>query len=164
MSIQNGEDCVISIHASDAGRGIIAVRGGENQTVISNSGITTSNLTVTGSKNRAVEIDNSYVLLNAYETATPYFGDIGSNKTDNNGYCRIEIEDVFKQTIEMEDYKVFIQESGNGKLYVKKESNYFEVLGTPNLDFDWEIKAIQKGYKDTRLAHWKSEEVQNGKD
>lgn len=161
----------VTLGTMDDNHGFIALSG-DDYTNIQSTGITTpqistSNLTVTGSKNRAVKIDNnSYVLLNAYETATPYFGDIGSNKTDNNGYCRIEIEDVFKRTIEMEDYKVFIQECGNGKLYVKKQNNYFEVLGTPNLDFDWEIKAIQKGYKDTRLAHWESKiikEGQNGK-
>ena len=110
------------------------------------------NLTVFGTKNRAVKTkDNKVILLNAYETATPYFGDIGSNITDENGYCKIEIEDIFKETIELENYKVFIQECGDGKLYVKKHEDHFEVIGTPNLEFDWELKAIQKGYKDIRL-------------
>lgn len=133
-----------------------------NSTEILPSGITTPSLTVTGSKNRAVKINNGeYVLLNAYETATPYFGDIGSNKTDENGYCKIDIEEIFSQTIELEDYKVFIQECGNGQLYVEKHDGYFEVKGTPNLEFDWELKAIQKGYKNTRLEI--KEEKQNAK-
>lgn len=149
--------------------GSVLVGGSSSaKTDISAGGITTPSLAVTGSKNRAVKIDdNSYVLLNAYETATPYFGDIGSNKTDDKGYCKIEIENVFKETVELEDYKVFIQECGEGRLYVKKQDDYFEVFGTPNLEFDWEIKAIQKGYKDTRLTHWKNEinkEASNGKD
>ena len=110
------------------------------------------NLNVSGTKNRLVTTDNyGKRLLNAYETATPYFGDIGSNTTDDNGYCKIEIEDIFKETIELDDYKVFIQECGDGHLYVKKYDDYFEVHGKPNLDFDWEIKAVQKGYKDIRL-------------
>lgn len=47
------------------------------------------NLNVTGSKNRVVKITNgNSVLLNAYETATPYFGDIGSNKTNENGFAK----------------------------------------------------------------------------
>lgn len=113
------------------------------------------NLRVYGSKNRIVEIENNKkVLLNAYETATPYFGDIGSDKTNKNGYCKIYIEDIFSQTIENDDYKVFIQECGDGHLYVKKYNNYFEVIGTPNLDFDYEIKAIQKGYKNIRLKEF----------
>lgn len=109
-------------------------------------------LTVEGTKNRLVTTENyGKRLLNAYETTTPYFGDIGSNITDDNGYCKIQIEDIFKETIELENYKVFVQECGDGKLYVKKYEDYFEVIGTPNLEFDWEIKSIQKGYKNIRL-------------
>lgn len=120
------------------------------------------NLNVYGTKNRAVKTSNNkVVLLNAYETATPYFGDIGSNKTDSNGYCKIEIEDIFKETIELDDYKVFIQECGEGHLYAKKYNEYFEVHGTPNLDFDWEIKAVQKGYKDVRLKEAIIKEINN---
>lgn len=132
------------------------------ETEIHTQDLYSTNLVVTGSKNRAVKINNGeYVLLNAYETATPYFGDIGSNKTDKNGYCKIDIEEIFSQTIELEDYKVFIQECGNGQLYVEKHDGYFEVKGTPNLEFDWELKAVQKGYKNTRLEI--KEVIQNAK-
>ena len=118
----------------------------------SNGEIVGTSLYITGSKNRIVTIgDGKKVCLGAYETATPYFGDIGSDKTDSNGYCKIEIENIFSQTIEMDDYKVFIQECGDGKLYVEKYDKYFLVKGTPDLDFDWEMKAIQKGYKNVRL-------------
>lgn len=120
-------------------------------------------LQVYGTKNRIVEIDNGEkVLLNAYETATPYFGDIGSNKTNENGICRIDIEEIFSQTIELENYKVFIQKCGEGDLYVKKYDKYFEVIGTPNLEFDWELKAVQKGFLNTRLEKYKGGEI-NGK-
>ena len=110
------------------------------------------NLEVTGTKNRIVTIDDgSQVKLNAYETATPYFADIGSGKTDSNGECRVDIEEIFKQTIEVDTFKVFLQELGEGKLWVEKHEDYFIVKGTPNLEFDYEIKAIQKGYANTRL-------------
>ncbi len=112
-------------------------------------------LYVSGSKNRVVEVNGKKLLMNAYETPAPYFGDIGSNQTDNNGYCKIYIDKLFKETIEDDDYKVFIQECGEGNLYVKKSKEYFEVMGTKNLNFDWEIKAIQKGYKQTRLKELK---------
>lgn len=118
-------------------------------------------LSVSGSKNRVVDVENKKVLLYAYETTTPYFGDIGSNKTDENGYCKIYIENIFSQTIEKEEYKVFIQECGDGHLFIKKFNNYFEVLGTPNLEFDWEIKAIQKGYKNVRLEEFKERRNDN---
>ncbi len=112
----------------------------------------TGDLLVTGSKNRVVEIDNGdKVKLNAYETTTPYFADIGSDTTDSNGECKIYIDDTFSQTIEKDTYKVFIQELGEGKLWVEKHNDYFIVKGVPNLEFDYEIKAIQKGYKNIRL-------------
>ena len=122
-------------------------------------------LSVFGTKNRVVVTDNyGKRLLNAYETPTPYFGDIGSDTTDENGYCKIIIEDIFKETIELDNYKVFIQECGEGHLYVKKYTDYFEVHGTPNLEFDWEIKAVQKGYKDVRLKEAQIKESdKNGK-
>ena len=136
---------------------LIGISDGTNGVLITPTEITTPRLTVNGSKNRVVEIDNKEnVLLNAYETATPYFGDIGTDKTDENGYCKIDIEDIFSQTIELDTYKVFLQELGEGNLYVKKYDNYFEVLGTPDLEFDYEIKAIQKGYKNVRLEKWTS--------
>ena len=116
------------------------------------------NLEVTGTKNRVVELDDgSKVKLNAYETTTPYFADIGSASTNKDGECIIKIEEVFKQTIELESYKVFLQENGEGKLWVEKHEDYFIVKGTPNLEFDYEIKAIQKGYANTRLERLKNE-------
>lgn len=126
---------------------------------VSNGNTYLDNLYVSGTKNRVVEVDNGdKILLNAYETTTPYFGDIGSNKTDSKGQCKIEIDKLFSQTIEKDDYKVFIQECGEGHLYVEKHKDYFIVKGTPNIDFDWEIKAIQKGYKNTRLEKLEKEE------
>lgn len=112
-------------------------------------------LNVSGTKNRVVTIDDgTQVKLNAYETATPYFADIGSASTNKDGECIIKIEEVFKQTIELENYKVFLQEMGEGKLWVEKHEDYFIVKGTPNLEFDYEIKAIQKGYANTRLEKY----------
>lgn len=113
---------------------------------------TCNDLYVFNSKNRIVKTkDYGTRALSAYETAVPYFGDIGSDKTDENGLCVIPIEEIFKQTVIPDDYKVFIQECGEGKLWVKKFKDYFEVHGTPNLEFDWEIKAIQAGVDPTRL-------------
>lgn len=114
--------------------------------------VTCNDLYVYDSKNRVVKTkDYGTRALSAYETAVPYFGDIGSDKTDENGLCVIPIEEIFKQTVIPDDYKVFIQECGEGKLWVKKFKDYFEVHGTPNLEFDWEIKAIQAGVDPTRL-------------
>ena len=110
------------------------------------------NFSVTGTKNRLLEVDGNKKYLHAYETPTPYFGDLGSGKTDENGFCKIIIDETFAKTIELKLYKVFIQECGDGKLWVEKHENCFYVKGTPNLDFDYEIKAIQKNYADVRFT------------
>jgi phage minor structural protein len=127
------------------GNGIVAVNG---------------SFTVTGggSKNRAVETESyGTVLLNAYETADCYFGDIGNGITDNNGTCRIDLDPVFLETVNTEvEYVVFLQKNGPGDLWVEnKEQTYFTVSGTPGLTFSYEIKAKQKGYEHTRLEVFK---------
>ena len=127
------------------GNGIVAVNG---------------SFTVTGggSKNRAVETESyGTVLLNAYETADYYFGDIGNGITDNNGTCRIDLDPVFLETVNTEvEYVVFLQKNGPGYLWVEnKEQTYFTVSGTPGLAFSYEIKAKQKGYEHTRLEVFK---------
>lgn len=117
--------------------------------------LVTGNLNVNGQKNRVVSTKKyGKRLLNAYETATPYFGDIGSAKTDEVGKCRIYIDEIFLETVEADDYKVFIQLNGEGNAYVKKYKKYFEIIGPTNTELDWEIKAIQKGYKNVRLKEY----------
>ena len=49
-------------------------------------------------------------------------------------------------------YQVFLQKCGQGDLWVKeKHATHFIVEGTPNLSFDWEVKARQAGFENTRL-------------
>ena len=93
------------------------------------------------------------VALSAYETACPYFGDIGSGKTDNSGECIITIDPLFLETVNTESgYVVFLQKNGPGELWIEsKETDAFTVKGTKNLAIDYEIKAKQKGYENTRL-------------
>lgn len=110
-------------------------------------------LSVTGTKNRIVETSKGMVALSAYETACPYFGDIGSSKTDDSGECIITIDPLFFETVNTESgYVVFLQKNGAGELWVEsKEAGAFTVKGTKNLAFDYEIKAKQKDYENTRL-------------
>ena len=112
------------------------------------------NFGVSGTKNRIVE-DTRYGdrLLYAYETATPYFGDIGIGKTDETGEAIIDIDDIFDATVNIGvEYCVFLQKEGPGDIWVsEKESTYFVVSGTPSTKFSWEIKSVQKGFEDLRL-------------
>lgn len=118
----------------------------------------TEDLNVQGSKNRVVDTESyGKILLNAYETADCYFGDIGNGITDNNGTCRIDLDPVFLETVNTEvEYVVFLQKNGPGDLWVEnKGQTYFTVLGTPGLSFSYEIKAKQNGYEHTRLEVFK---------
>ena len=109
---------------------------------------------VNGTKSRLVE-NTSYGnrVLYSYETPTPYFGDIGTGKTDEHGEAVISIDDIFDETVNTNiEYCVFLQKEGQGDLWVEeKEHSYFIVKGTPNLKFSWEVKAVQKGYEMLRL-------------
>ena len=86
-------------------------------------------------------------MLYAYETAVPYFGDVGSGQLDDTGVCYILLDDRFRETVETDyTYAVFLQASGNGIVYVdQKMPDGFTCRGTPGIKFDWEIKARQKG-------------------
>ena len=113
-------------------------------------------LTVYGDKNREVDTENyGRQLAYCYETATPYFGDLGHGMTDENGVCLIEIDDIFREIVGEQEYLVFLQSEGEGNLYVNKAEkycNYFIVRGTANLSFVWEIKSIQKEKQFTRFG------------
>lgn len=125
------------------------------------------NLTVSGSKNRAVKTkDYGTRCLGAYETASPYFGDIGEGQLDESGNCTIQLDPIFLETVNTTlPYQVFLQEYGDGKCWVEErnETN-FVIKGTPNMRFAYEIKARQLGFENTRLEELelpKIEEVNN---
>lgn len=118
-------------------------------------------LSVTGEKNRIIDTENYDTRKQyCYETATPYFGDIGSGCTDNTGKCYIDIDDIFSETVNIGvEYQVFLQKEGQGDIWVEeKTDSYFVVKGTENLKFSWEIKAIQKDYEFERLEKFDNSE------
>lgn len=118
-------------------------------------------LSVAGTKNRIIDTENYDTRKQyCYETATPYFGDIGSGCTDNTGKCYIDINDIFSETVNTGvEYQVFLQKEGQGDIWVEeKTDSYFVVRGTENLKFSWEIKAIQKDYEFERLEKFDNSE------
>ena len=120
------------------------------------------NLTVYGTKNRAVNTPNyDDRLLYCYETPTPLFGDIGEAVIDSDGLAYVDIDDIFSETIaERVEYQVFLQKEGEGDCWVaEKQKRYFVIQGTPNLKVAWELKAKQRDYALTRL-----EQADNGLD
>lgn len=121
-------------------------------------------LDVWGSKSRiAGTKDYGDRLLYCYETPTPYFGDIGTGRTDENGICYVSIDDIFQETVNTGmEYSVFLQKEGPGDLWVEEKSfAFFIVKGTPGLAFSWEIKAVQKEYEHLRLEDYELQEMPN---
>lgn len=114
-------------------------------------------LNVTGTKNRVTKAGQYGMrLMNAYETAVPYFGDIGTGEIASNGICFVEIDPIFSETVSLDDYVVFLQAEGSGECYVgEKYKECFSVFGTPGLRFAYEIKAKQKGFEHVRLDLYK---------
>jgi phage minor structural protein len=107
-----------------------------------------------GTKSKVVETDNySQRRLYCYETPSPMFADVGSGVIGEDGYCYVEIDDIFSETVNTSRaYQVFLQRCGEGELWVsEKNNNYFVVQGTPGLSFDWEMKARQSGFEHLRL-------------
>ena len=100
------------------------------------------------------------VCLNAYETATPYFGDIGSGICDENGLCYVYIDEIFKETVII-DYKyyVFLQALGTSNIILLEQNqDYFVVKGEPYQEFNFEIKCRQKDTETSRLNSMSFEE------
>lgn len=121
----------------------------------------------TGTKSRLADTEHyDKRLLYCYEMPSPMFGDIGEATLDETGKCLIYLDDIFAETIDVEcKYQVFLQKYGKGDCYIlNRNSAYFEVEGTPNLKFGWEVKAIQKEYDTLRLERFNVEEYKEKRD
>ena len=111
-------------------------------------------LQISGSKNCIQQTENyGKRLINAYETAEYYFGDIGSGIIEN-GECLIAIDPILQECINTNiEYHVFTQiyNEGGSITLIDRQPNYFIVHGTNGTVFSWEIKAKRKGYESNRL-------------
>lgn len=112
------------------------------------------NFRVTGTKNRIVETKSFGVISqSSYETAEPLFGDVGHGIINEFGECTIFIDPKFAETVSTEyGYYVFLTKYSSGDAWVSEKGlTTFTISGEPGLEFDWEIKAHQKGYETDRL-------------
>lgn len=118
---------------------------------------------VFGEKNRVIKTkDYGERLLSAYETAEPYFGDIGQSVIGEDGKVDIPIDQIFAETVRMDiPYQVFLQKEGQGDLWVSdKADDHFTVQGTPGLPFAWELKAKQIDSNGRRLEEYQDKSQQ----
>jgi hypothetical protein len=109
--------------------------------------------TATGTKAATVETASfGQRKLYAVEAPTVRFTDEGA-ATLVNGSARIELESIFKETIEGE-LQVHVTAYGPAHLYVSERGeNYFVVKSMDGSDvsFAWSVSAFRKGYSNIRL-------------
>lgn len=107
-------------------------------------------------KYKVVETSQGTLGINAYETAEPYYGDIGENETNENKQVTVGIDRIFNETINTKiSYQVFLQSYSSAHVWVSKRySNRFVVESDqPNAPFSWELKARQIGQESLRLEN-----------
>lgn len=136
--------------------------GGENNLVINGGtlqilgGAEVSNgLTVHGGKSRAVKTEHyGTVRMNAFETASAQFADIGSGVIGDDGQVSIYFDPVFEETIEADiGYQVLVTRTSELEIdWVEKERGVFIVHGEKGATFDWMLIALQKGYISERMS------------
>lgn len=108
-----------------------------------------------GSKNCRVTTNNyGDRLINAYETAGYFFGDIGSAIIGEEGCVYVAIDPIFLECVNTDcEYHIFTQIYDMGKNINKIDrfEDYFIVYGDIGTEFSWEIKAKRKGFENNRL-------------
>lgn len=125
------------------------------------NGITCTDFTVSGTKDRNIETKNyGKRLLTAYETTEHLFGDCGTGQIGEDGQCYIALDPVYFECTERHsDIRVFLTKYGEGDIYFDYENSIGELFliikGTPNLKFSWEWKLIQKDFNNRdRLGYY----------
>lgn len=117
-------------------------------------GLKVSSLGVVGEKLRIVETKHyGNVGMNAFETASAHFADIGSGTVGEDGIITIFFDPVYAETIAINaEYQVFLTRTSEAEVsWVDKKSGYFIVHGDPGATFDWMIVGHQKDYVTTRM-------------
>lgn len=125
-----------------------------------NASIAANYLTVSGSKNCLQKTKNyGERLINAYETAEYYFGDLGFGEINEAGECLVYIEDIFLECVNTNaQYHVFTQIYNGLIKTIERYKTYFIVKGEPGTSFSWELKAKRIGYENNRLD---TQEIEN---
>lgn len=115
---------------------------------------------VTGSKNALVDTEHyGKRLINAYETAEVYFGDIGEGEV-KGGKCEIVIDPIFAETVNTEKpYQVFLTPYGRGQIWVSERLPDKFIVEGDDIKFGFEIKAKRRGFEEVRLEEYKESET-----
>ena len=91
-------------------------------------------------------------LINAYETAEYYFGDIGTGIISDDGEVVISIDEIFQECVNTNiAYHVFTQVYNGSITRIDRQPGYFIAYGIPGTEFSWELKAKRLGYESDRM-------------
>ncbi|WP_252225094.1 MULTISPECIES: phage tail protein [unclassified Clostridium] len=104
-------------------------------------------------KHGVVDTENyGRILINAYETAEYYFGDIGESTITNDNKIEINIDSKFSETVNLSvGYHVFTSVYNGSISKIERLNNSFVIHGENGTNFSWELKAKAKGKENYRL-------------
>lgn len=118
-----------------------------------NANIVAKSLSVQGSKN-CLQETKSYGarLINAYETAEYFFGDLGFGKINEYGECLLYIDDIFLECVNTNAaYHVFTQIYNGSIKTIERYKTYVVIKGEPGTNFSWQLMGKRIGYENNRL-------------
>lgn len=137
---------------SDSGSRLMGARAGYDYICYLNDTYIDGKFAVSGSKNSIQKTLNyGERLINAYETAEYFYGDLGSGKIVN-GECVISIDEILLECVNTShQYHVFTQVYNGTIKTIERFKDYFVVYGEEGTRFSWELKAKRLGYENHRL-------------
>lgn len=133
---------------------VVSTSGANGVSTMTEYGVIVSGyLTVAGSKNSLQKTEHyGDRLINAYETAEYYFGDLGSAIIGADGSVIVSIDEIFMECVNVDiEYHVFTQIYSGNISSIDRRVGCFTAHGTPGTEFSWEIKAKRRGYEANRL-------------
>jgi len=144
----------VGLEVTPTGTNIYGNSNFENGNVTAIGTLDCTNLSVTGTKNCIQSTKNfGDRLFYSYELGDSLLGDIGYGKI-NNGECVIAINPIIKESLNVDNsYIVKFYPDENCDYNITKESNYFVITASKNIEFGWELMGRRRGYENDRLEY-----------
>ena len=143
-------DATVSLYG---GRGDAAFEG--NVDIRGSTGLGVSHrvscqdLNAWGDKQRVIPTSFGVLGMNAMESPTPLFVDVGSGVCDDKGTCYLVLDPRYAETISRTSaLRWQVTPTSKGALWVKSQGQEAIVHGEAGQTFDWACFGVQKGYDD----------------
>jgi len=121
---------------------------------VSSKMVVNKDFSVFGKKNAIRVTRDGTRTISSYETAEPYFGDIGETVTGTDCRITVPIETLFSDMVNTNyKYQVFLQSYSAAHVWVAERHDEYFIIESdqPNASVAWEIKVRQRGYERDRL-------------